>query len=228
MAKTAAAVISFALALCFASVAFADTAADMDNARATADTAGSTVLSNINSKSGIQTNLTNPIINSATPMSTLGNTTTFNAQVSCTSSNAFLQVFVHWNGNNDLDEVLVSQDTTFSDKINYTYQVPFPVSGICANGVISCNPGTWNNCGYYQWVADPTTYQVSLEYPTCAGGGAYDTANQVCYMSAGTGNTCPTPYGFNSTRNRCEVNMLTSGATNLGGCYCINNSCGNN
>lgn len=226
MAKTATAVISLILSFCFASFAFANS---MDDARATANSAGGAILGNLNSKSGIQTNLTNPIINKAMPMNTLGNTKTFNAQVSCTSSNAFLNVVVlPGGGTGDLTTVYVRQDTTFSGTINNTYQVPFVVSGVCANGVISCNPGTWANCGYYQWYADPTTYKVSLQYPTCANGGSYDTGNQVCYVSAGTGNTCAPPYGFNGKKNRCEENMLSNGATSLGGCYCINNSCGNN
>jgi hypothetical protein len=224
MTRTATVAISVVLALCFASFALAD---DMDDARTTATSSGGAVLNNINSKSGIQTNLTNPVINSATPMKTLGGTTTFNAQVSCNSSNAFLNVSVLPGGTGDLGAVYVQQDTTFSGHVNYTYQVPFPVSGICANGVIACNPGTWANCGYYQWYADPKTFQVSLQYPTCANGGVYDTSKQVCYTNPGAGNSCAAPYGYNASDGRCEENMLSNGATSLGGCYCINNSCGN-
>ncbi len=176
------------------------TPSDMDAARAASDSTGGSILNNINSKSGIQNNLTNPVVSSGTPMSTLGQVNTaqyalphsttvyttnsaFNSQVSCPASSAFLQVFIHPNGNNDLDLVTIQQDTTFSGKNNYTYQVPVIVSGVCANGIISCDPGTWGNCKYYAWVADPVSYKASIQ----------------------------------------QVNP-----TNLGGCYCINNSCGNN
>jgi len=48
----------------------------------------------------------------------------------------------------------VSEDTDWDGVLDYAYQVPFPVSGICANGVISCNPGTWTNCTPYAWTSD--------------------------------------------------------------------------
>jgi hypothetical protein len=76
--------------------------------------------------------------------------------------------------------MIISQDLNTDGIIDYAYTVPRPVSGVCANGYISCAPGTWANCGYYLWVSDPS-------------GKISDTGVPIM---------------------------------NLGGCYCINSSCG--
>src|SRR5208283_944665 len=82
------------------------TPSDMDAARAQSDSTSGSILNNINSKSGIQTNLTNPVVSSGTPMNTLGQVnsapyslphsttvyttnSSFNSQVSCPASSAF-------------------------------------------------------------------------------------------------------------------------------------------
>ena len=78
--------------------------------------------------------------------------------------------------------VMVMQDTNLDGQMDYQYNMPFPVSGICGNGVIGCDVGTWNNCHYWQWVAN-TKGQLSIQQ---------------------------------------------TDLTKMGGCYCINNSCGNN
>ena len=70
----------------------------------------------------------------------------------------------------------------FCGNLNYTYEVPFPVSGLCANGVIACDPGTWTNCQTYEWT----------------------------WNAIG------------------EVSLAVVPFTALGGCFCVNNSCGTN
>jgi len=114
-------------------------------------------------------------------MTTLDGSKSFNGQISCPGSDKIVEIFVVPAGTGDLGTVIVSEDTTFSGSLNYSLQLPFPVSGVCANGVIACNPGTWNSCSYYTWVAD-STRKVSLA--------------QVADISK------------------------------MGGCFCINNSCG--
>ncbi len=39
-----------------------------------------------------------------------------------------------------------NQDTDFDGVLDYSYLAPFAVSGVCANGVIACDSGTWTNC----------------------------------------------------------------------------------
>jgi hypothetical protein len=113
-------------------------------------------------------------------MTTMDGTVSFSGQIQCPNSQRFMEVHIQPGATGDIDTFIVSQDTTFSGNLNYTYEVPFPVSGICANGVIACNPGTWTNCQTYEW--------------TCNSSG--------------------------------EVSLAVVPLTALGGCFCINNSCG--
>ncbi|MCL4492153.1 MAG: hypothetical protein M1510_09680 [Nitrospirae bacterium] len=134
-------------------------------------------------KDGLKTNLVNPIISNNTPLSTLDGSKSFNAQLVCPSSKKFLEVFIQPGASGDITTIIANEDTNMDGTSDYAYQAPFPVSGVCANGVISCGIGTWSNCNYYKWVADES-YRVTLQ-------------------DAG-------------------------GIVNVGGCYCVNNSCGSN
>ena len=113
---------------------------------------------------------------------TLDGTNSGMVRLSCPSSNKFLTVLIQPAATNDLGMVNISQDTDLDGTVEYSYTLPFPVSGICANGVISCTPGTWLGCNYYIWVADANAH---------------------------------------ASVNQTQVEAL-------GGCYCINNSCGSN
>ena len=134
------------------------------------------------SQAGIERNISNPITSSNTLMTTLDKSKSFNAQLTCPSSSAFLSVFVQPASTGDLQTVIVSKDLDMDGKPDYSYQLPVRVSGVCANGFISCDAGTWNNCSYYQWVADSTG----------------------------------------------KIQAANAQITDLGGCYCINSSCGSN
>jgi len=133
------------------------------------------------SASGIRDNAYTPLTSNATPMKTIDGSTSFTGQIQCPSSKEFLTVLLTPMTGGDVN-VIVGEDLNFDGTVEYSYSAPFPVSGVCANGVISCNPGTWNNCKGYKWVAN-STGQASL------------------------------------------ANVSIS---DLGGCYCINDSCGTN
>jgi len=123
-----------------------------------------------------------PLMSGSTPMSTLDNSQQFNASLLCPNSQVLAQMLIQPGSTGDLNTLIISQDLNFDGSLDYTYSAPMPVSGICSNGIISCDPGTWFNCRAYRWTADEDS-QVFLE----------ETMN-----------------------------------TNLGGCYCINTSCGSN
>ena len=103
----------------------------------------------------------------------------FSAQITAPSSKNFLSIFIKPGSTGDL-EVIIKEDRNLDNKYDYYYTVPFKVSGVCANGVISCDPGTWKNCLFYKWTAKDK--KVSL--------------------------------------------LAVDSIDELGGCYCINNSCG--
>lgn len=137
-------------------------------------------LSKFGSAEGIRENASNPLTSEGTPMTTIGNETSFNARMSCPSSSNFLTVSISPTLTGDLFPVSIGQDTDFDGENDATYQPPFPVSGICGNGVISCDPGEWTNCSFYKWDAAPSG----------------------------------------------RADLLSVPMEQLGGCYCINNSCG--
>ena len=99
----------------------------------------------------VNSSLINPLLNSNTPMTTLNGKTSFNAQISCPSSSNLLQLNFFPMGSGDF-ELLISQNTNpaSNNSFNYTATVPL-ISGVCTNGFIACDAGTWNNCKYYQW-----------------------------------------------------------------------------
>ena len=147
-----------------------------------ADSSAQQALGHFGSSDAIQQNAVNPLIGGG-PLSTVDGTKQSTVQISCPASDKFLTVLISPAATNDLSMVNIYQDADLDGSVEYSYTLPFPVSGVCANGVISCNVGTWANCSYYQWIADTNGH----------------------------------------------VGMANTGSiTSLGGCYCINNSCGAN
>ena len=78
----------------------------------------------------------------------------FKAQLTETSSDAFLEVLIQPGPTGDIGTLTVRQDTDFDDAMDASYTSPVIASGVCANGIISCAPGTWSNCRFYRWQAD--------------------------------------------------------------------------
>ncbi len=117
-----------------------------------------------------------------TPMKTLDGAKTFSAQLLCPSSRKFIEVLVQPGSSGDLAQVVVSQDLDMDGNTDHVFSVPFPVSGVCANGIISCDAGTWANCRYFHWEADGSA----------------------------------------------RVGLSAAAISDLGGCYCLNASCGSN
>ena len=128
---------------------------------------------------GIQENITRPMT-SEEPLVTVDGTP-FGAQLNCNTKDAFLELAVLPGKTGDLDLVIFKQDTTGDGEFDYNGKLPVHISGVCGNGFISCDPGTWDNCQAYEWNVKDHILSV-------------------------------------------EVAPLKD----LGGCYCINTSCGKN
>lgn len=95
----------------------------------------------------LRSNLTNPLMSDESLSTADG--TQFNANIGCKSSNTFMKVLV-MPGN--------AGDATFNIEIDGdmdgnldTLVTKTNVSGICSNGYIQCNAGTWNNCQHFEW-----------------------------------------------------------------------------
>lgn len=126
--------------------------------------------------------ISQPAISSNTPMSTISGTT-FNGQIVCPSSSKFMEVTAIPTATGDI-AVTVKQQTNFNNPpgtFDHIYTLPAPLSGVCANGFIACDAGTWNSCKYYAWGTLPNSAAITIK-----------------------------PVGVNS----------------VGGCFCVNGSCG--
>ena len=116
-------------------------------------TLGNQALGSYGSKEGLNSNLFQPMMSGASPMQTLDGSKQFNAQLSCPSSQRFLEIFLQPGPTGDITTLMVSEDIDWDGALDYVYQAPFAVSGICANGVIACDPGAWANCAPYVWTS---------------------------------------------------------------------------
>jgi hypothetical protein len=124
-----------------------------------ARSAASSVKSNYGNDEAFEENAVKPI-SSATPMRTIDGQA-FDAQVSCEESERYLRVTMAPTASSDIDRFTVEMDRdldgTFETGLNFTG----PFSGICHNGVIRCDAGTWNNCQYLRWAS--TGASLALE-----------------------------------------------------------------
>ena len=134
---------------------------EAEKGRAMGQQSGSQVKSEIGSTDQIQSRISNPLTSDDKPLQkfaptyeTTEQTASFNGQLTAPSSNAFVEIFAQPASSGDLAGVYIKQDTNFDNTVDYVYNLSVQVSGVCANGIISCDAGTWNNCSYYKWTAD--------------------------------------------------------------------------
>jgi hypothetical protein len=90
------------------------------------------------------------------PISTVDNSKTFTPTLACQKTKTLLKVLVQPAASGDIGTLRISQDKDFDGAFDTVRNLPVPVSGICANGIISCDPGTWNRCNYFRWDVDAT------------------------------------------------------------------------
>ncbi|SMN15739.1 hypothetical protein CRYPA_1745 [uncultured Candidatus Thioglobus sp.] len=107
------------------------------------------------------------------------NGTTFDVSLSCPTSKSFLSVLAQPSATGDLSYLQFSRDKNLDGNIDSVKTFTKPVSGVCSTGLISCTPGTWDDCTGYKWNGDND-----------------------------------------------NLSLIETGVGNLGGCYCINKSCG--
>ncbi|MDF0487730.1 hypothetical protein PX554_06280 [Sphingomonas sp. H39-1-10] len=92
---------------------------------------------------------------SGKPISTVDSSKQFTPNLACQKTATLLEVFVQPGSTGDLGSVRISRDTDLNGTFDASATLPVQVSGICANGVISCDAGTWNNCHSFRWAVDP-------------------------------------------------------------------------
>jgi hypothetical protein len=120
-----------------------------DRARAAAEAARA----KSSDSDAIQRNYLTPGL-SGRPIATVDNSTSFAPNLACQKTATMLEILVQPAPGGDLGTVSIARDTDLDGSIDTRANLPVPVSGICANGVIACDPGSWNACRYFRWDVD--------------------------------------------------------------------------
>ncbi|ORJ57498.1 hypothetical protein B5V00_13695 [Geothermobacter hydrogeniphilus] len=135
--------------------------AALDAARQSGGRAGTTVLQKFGGQSGVRQGAIEPLTTTA-PLSTVDNSRQVLTQLSFPSSQQFLDVMIQPGPTGDISMLKVMEDLDFDGQMDFSWQAPAPVSGVCANGVIMCDPGSWDNCTHFAWNAD-TAGRIALQ-----------------------------------------------------------------
>lgn len=108
---------------------------------------------------------------SGQPIATIDNSRTFTPSLACQKTQTLLEVLIQPSATGDIGTVRISRDTDFNGAFDISSTLPVPVSGICANGVISCEPGSWNQCRSFRWAVDDAggLKLAQVEIPELAG-----------------------------------------------------------
>lgn len=136
------------------------------SARQSANDSGSEANSQLGSQDGVNSRMAAPLTGTGTNLTTLSGNQSGQSALSSNATSAYLQVFIQPGSSGDLQVLYMSQDMDFDGNFDYTYSPMKVVSGVCADGYISCDEGTWENCGYWAWEVNSgkiTSTQTSIQ-----------------------------------------------------------------
>lgn len=106
----------------------------------------------VNEKAGssdnLQKNLISPLLGQG-DMYNLEGSKSFKAQISCPSSTKFLEIIMQPQSSGDVN-FFIYYDKNLDGNIDSSLYVS-NVSGLCSDGFISCQLGTWNDCKFYKF-----------------------------------------------------------------------------
>ncbi|WP_051908601.1 hypothetical protein [Sphingobium herbicidovorans] len=85
------------------------------------------------------------------PVSTVDNSRSFTTNLACRQSATMLEMLIQPGMTGDITHLSISRDKDLDGSFDSSLTLSVPVSGICANGVISCSPGSWNQCQSFKW-----------------------------------------------------------------------------
>lgn len=108
---------------------------------------------------------------SGQPIATVDNSRTFTPNIACQKTATLMEVLVQPSSTGDLGAVSIARDTDLDGTVDSRSNLPVPVSGICANGIIACQPGTWGQCSYFRWDVDSahTLKLAQVDMPQLSG-----------------------------------------------------------
>ena len=108
---------------------------------------------------------------SGQPIATLDGATRFTPNLACQKTASLLEIFAQPTSSGDIGTVHIFRDKDLDGRFESHFVVPVAVSGICANGLISCAPGTWNQCKSFAWGLDAASELTlaQVDMPALAG-----------------------------------------------------------
>ena len=84
-----------------------------------------------------------------------------NARLICRGKQEALKIQVGTSGTGDLSYVKILVNTNLEGGFDYVYTLDGPISAVCNEGVVKCNPGTFSNCQWFKWVVDENTRTIT-------------------------------------------------------------------
>ncbi|WP_341850192.1 hypothetical protein [Sphingomonas natans] len=104
-------------------------------------------------------------------ISTVDGSRSFAPSLACRKTRTLLEILAQPASTGDLANLHISQDTDFDGSFDRIQSLSQNISGICANGVVSCHPGSWNQCHYFEWGLDAghALKLAEVEMPQLAG-----------------------------------------------------------
>lgn len=85
------------------------------------------------------------------PIATVDERARFTPDIACRRTATMLELMVQPGATGDIARLTVARDSDLDGRFDSSLTAPFPISGVCANGVVACAPGTWDGCRYYRW-----------------------------------------------------------------------------
>jgi len=124
------------------------------------------------SSEGLSATLLSPMVD-GTGMSTLDGSKGFEITKRCPHSPEFLSLLALPAATGDIETLVIKQDRDMDGTFDSSVSPGFPISGVCANGIMTCTPGTWSGCRSYQWQVMSDGSPGVVEVPLSKLGGCY-------------------------------------------------------
>ena len=108
---------------------------------------------------------------SGRPIATVDKSRSFTPNLACQKTANLLEILIQPGAGGDITTLRVARDKDIDGNFDSVSTLPVRVSGICANGVISCQPGSWAGCRTFQWDVDGggDLKLTEVEMPALAG-----------------------------------------------------------
>ncbi len=127
----------------------------------------------LSSKDAYEQHLTQPLFGGGNvPLKSLDESQNGTVSLMCPGTDFLFQVLIQPAETGDLNFIQVAYDSDLNGDFESHYEVSGPISGVCSNGFIKCDEGTWNNCHFYRWSYTNGTLS-SVEVPLAELGGCY-------------------------------------------------------